>query len=49
MQAVEHSAVERSRTLLVIPDYALTSHGGLTGTMIYWKRIGFRPADGSEK
>ena len=27
----------------VIPDYALKPHGGLTGTMIYWKRI---PADG---
>jgi hypothetical protein len=24
----------------VIPDYALKPHGGLTGTMIYWKRIG---------
>jgi len=23
-----------------IPDYALKPHGGLTGTMIYWKRIG---------
>ncbi len=23
----------------VIPDYALKPHGGLTGTMIYWKRI----------
>jgi ribosomal protein S18 acetylase RimI-like enzyme len=22
----------------VIPDYALKPHGGLTGTMIYWKR-----------
>ena len=22
-----------------IPDYALKPHGGLTGTMIYWKRI----------
>ena len=24
----------------VIPDYAFKPHGGLTGTMIYWKRIG---------
>jgi ribosomal protein S18 acetylase RimI-like enzyme len=24
----------------VVPDYALKPHGGLTGTMIYWKRIG---------
>jgi ribosomal protein S18 acetylase RimI-like enzyme len=24
----------------IIPDYALKPHGGLTGTMIYWKRIG---------
>jgi hypothetical protein len=23
----------------VIPNYALKPHGGLTGTMIYWKRI----------
>ena len=23
----------------VIPDYALKPYGGLTGTMIYWKRI----------
>jgi ribosomal protein S18 acetylase RimI-like enzyme len=23
-----------------IPDYALKQHGGLTGTLIYWKRIG---------
>ena len=23
-----------------IPDYALKPHGGLTGTKIYWKRIG---------
>jgi ribosomal protein S18 acetylase RimI-like enzyme len=23
-----------------IPDYALKPHGGLTGTMIYWKKIG---------
>jgi ribosomal protein S18 acetylase RimI-like enzyme len=27
----------------IIPDYALKPHGGLTGTMIYWKRIG-KPA-----
>jgi ribosomal protein S18 acetylase RimI-like enzyme len=25
-----------------IPDYALKPHGGLTGTRIYWKRIGAR-------
>lgn len=24
----------------VIPDYALKPHGGLTATMVYWKRIG---------
>lgn len=24
----------------IIPDYALKPHGGLTGTMLYWKRIG---------
>lgn len=24
----------------IIPGYALKPHGGLTGTMIYWKRIG---------
>jgi len=23
-----------------IPDYALKPHGGLTGTLIYWRRIG---------
>ena len=23
-----------------IPDYALKPHGGLTGTRLYWKRIG---------
>jgi ribosomal protein S18 acetylase RimI-like enzyme len=23
----------------IVPDYALKPHGGLTGTMIYWKRI----------
>ena len=27
----------------VIPDYALKPHGGLTGTYIYWKRIGEGP------
>lgn len=26
-----------------IPDYALKPHGGLTGTRIYWKRIGGKP------
>jgi ribosomal protein S18 acetylase RimI-like enzyme len=25
-----------------IPDYALKPHGGLTGTRLYWKRIGAR-------
>ena len=25
-----------------IPDFALKPHGGLTGTLIYWKRIGRR-------
>ncbi|CCD85735.1 putative acetyltransferase, GNAT family [Bradyrhizobium sp. ORS 285] len=24
----------------IIPDYAVKPHGGLTGTMIYWKRVG---------
>jgi ribosomal protein S18 acetylase RimI-like enzyme len=24
----------------VIPDYALKPHGGLSGTILYWKRIG---------
>jgi ribosomal protein S18 acetylase RimI-like enzyme len=24
----------------IIPDYALKPHGGLTGTIIYWKKIG---------
>ncbi len=28
-----------------LPDYALKPHGGLTGTRLYWKRIG----DGSGK
>jgi ribosomal protein S18 acetylase RimI-like enzyme len=23
-----------------IPDFALKPHGGLTGTILYWKRIG---------
>jgi ribosomal protein S18 acetylase RimI-like enzyme len=27
-----------------IPDYALKPHGGLTGTKVYWKRIGGNPA-----
>jgi hypothetical protein len=27
----------------IIPDYALKPHGGLTGTMIYWKRIAHDP------
>jgi ribosomal protein S18 acetylase RimI-like enzyme len=27
-----------------IPDYALKPYGGLTGTHIYWKRIGNHPA-----
>jgi ribosomal protein S18 acetylase RimI-like enzyme len=26
----------------VIPDYAFKPHGGLTGAMFYWKRIGAR-------
>src|SRR5579864_4398386 len=26
-----------------IPDYALKPHGGLTGTRIYWKRLGGTP------
>ena len=26
----------------VIPDYALKPHGGLTGTLIYWKRLNAR-------
>ena len=25
-----------------IPDYALKPHGGLTGTLLYWKRLGVR-------
>jgi len=24
----------------MVPDYALKPHGGLTGTIIYWKRVG---------
>lgn len=27
----------------IIPDYALKPHGGLTGTMIYWKQVGQKP------
>jgi len=27
----------------VIPDYAFTPHGALSGTMVYWKRIGAAP------
>ncbi len=30
-----------------IPDYALKPHGGLTATMVYWKRIGGRTEDAS--
>ena len=30
----------------VIPDYALKPYGGLTGTMIYWKRIDHQAAPG---
>jgi ribosomal protein S18 acetylase RimI-like enzyme len=30
----------------VIPDYALKPFGGLTGTMIYWKRIDHQAAPG---
>ena len=26
----------------VIPDYALKPHGGLTGTLVYWKRLNAR-------
>ena len=32
-----------------IPDYALKPHGGLTGTRIYWKRIGGKPEPASPK
>jgi hypothetical protein len=28
----------------IIPEYALRPHGGLTGTMIYWKRLDAVPA-----
>jgi ribosomal protein S18 acetylase RimI-like enzyme len=28
----------------LIPDYALKPHGGLTGTLIYWKRLRGEPA-----
>ena len=28
----------------VIPDYALKPHGGLAGTLIYWKRLGEDPS-----
>ncbi len=31
----------------IIPDYALKPHGWLTGTMVYWKRIGGEAEDGS--
>jgi ribosomal protein S18 acetylase RimI-like enzyme len=31
----------------VIPDYAFKPHGGLTGTKIYWKRIGAFTGNGS--
>ncbi len=27
-----------------IPDFALKPHGGLTGTLIYWKRVGAKSA-----
>jgi len=27
-----------------IPDFALKPHGGLTGTLIYWKRVGAQSA-----
>ena len=30
----------------IIPDYALKPHGGLTGTMIYWKSLTIEPAPG---
>jgi ribosomal protein S18 acetylase RimI-like enzyme len=43
--AVEDGAAKLYRSLGytlagVIPDYALKPRGGLTGTMIHWKRIG---------
>ena len=28
----------------LIPDYALKPHGGLTGTLIYWKRLQIDPS-----
>jgi ribosomal protein S18 acetylase RimI-like enzyme len=31
----------------LIPDYALKPHGGLTGTLVYWKRIGISSEPGS--
>jgi ribosomal protein S18 acetylase RimI-like enzyme len=31
-----------------IPDYALKPHGGLTGTKLYWKRIGVRASTMTE-
>jgi len=30
-----------------IPDYALKPHGGLTGTLLYWKRLARPAAEGS--
>src|SRR6185312_115830 len=30
----------------LIPDYALKPHGGLTGTLIYWKRLQHASQDG---
>ena len=27
----------------IIPDYSLKPHGGLTGTMIYWKKLAAHP------
>jgi len=24
----------------LVPDFALKPHGGLTGTLFYWKRLG---------
>jgi ribosomal protein S18 acetylase RimI-like enzyme len=30
-----------------IPDFALKPHGGLTGTLVYWKRIGMAAQPGS--
>jgi ribosomal protein S18 acetylase RimI-like enzyme len=30
-----------------IPDYALKPHGGLTGTKLYWKRIGLPAGKGA--